>query len=251
MKYKIVFLISFLAIMLVSCEDFFETTLELEIPEYEEQIVVSALLDNDRKKGIYISKTVGINDDVENTEIDNAEITLIAGNGESIQVMPSEPSNNYFDLNYELEEGVEFVPEETYTLEVSTPDGKQANCTVQMPSTPELISAKYREGGGTTLDGDKLNAIDIVLKDKPSQENFYRVALYYKLNSFPTYIQSNDPAAEESSDYNSLILNDIQFDGEEYRLQILYYDNGAPDTDEYTVRLSSISKDQYRFDKLL
>ncbi len=251
MKSRYILLALIFGVLFFSCEDFFETTLELETPEYEEQIVVSALLDNDIKKSIFLSKTVGINGNLEDSEVNNADIKLTSEGGVEFFIENIDPDNESSYINYFLKDSMEFQPEESYTLEILTSDGKKANCTATMPPTPQLISAIYKEGGGTTLDGDKLEAIDIVIKDDPSEENFYRINLVTGMgihNSF--FLESNDPAAEESADYRSLIINDVQFNGEEYRLQILHY-SYLDSLEDVFIEFSAISEDQYKFDKLL
>jgi len=251
MKQKYILLTFFFSVLLCSCEDFFESTIELEIPEYEEQLVVSALFNNNYEKRMLVTKTVGINDDARFSRINDARIKITSGSGLEFIADSLVTNPNFSNYNYTFDEELEFIPEESYSLEVISSDGKMANCTAVMPATPELISATYKEGGGTTLDGDKLDAIDLVFRDIPDVENFYRIRLINGIGATNSInLESNDPGAEESADYRQLLLNDIQFDGEEYRLQILYYRNPGS-VDEYVVEFSSISEDQYRFDKLL
>lgn len=254
-KYVKHLMILILLIAFSSCEDFFETTLELELPEYEEQVVISAVLDNLDKRELLLTKTVGINDDEYDSNIDEATIKLFSTNG-IVYLFENEIINTNFSSapNYHLKDAVDFIPGETYNIEVTTKEGKVATAKSKMPPTPKLISAKYRASGGTTIDGDKLDAIDVVFQDTPDFENFYRIKLSYKeggLNSL--YLESNDPSAEESADFISLILRDTQFDGEEYRIQILFraYSNNEFEVEDLVLEFKSITEDQYKFDKIL
>lgn len=250
------FLLIFVALTIFSsCEDFFETTIELELPEFEEQVVISAIFDNVDKKGLLLTKTVGINEDKEDSKVGQATIKLFSSSGDEYLFEENEFVTIYSsDPNYLLDESVTFVPGESYNIEVTTKEGVVATAVSQMPQTPQLISAKYRATGGTSIDGDKLDAIDVIFKDEPDVENFYKIKLSYKeggLNSI--YLESNDPVAEESADFISLILSDSQFDGEEYRIQILFrtFSSNEFEVEDLVLEFKAITEEQYKFDKIL
>jgi hypothetical protein len=76
MKYTYLILFSFL---LISCEDFFETTLELEEPVFKEQLVVNSILTNltNNESRALVSKTFGLNEIEENSLVSDANVKII------------------------------------------------------------------------------------------------------------------------------------------------------------------------------
>lgn len=248
------YILAILAVVILSsCEDFFETTLELETPEFESQLVLSAVLNsNETDRRILLTETVSLNDDARDGYINDATIQLQYPDGDTFLFENIDFSDPFISYNY-WADCPEFDQEGTYTMTASDNKGRVATGKVELPPSVLVISATYVADGGKDEFGDDVSAIDILIDDPAGEENFYKLGLWgNNPNSQGTIsIESNDPSTSESRNYLNLIVSDTQFDGQQYRLRILFNQNEGSNNSSFLLQFSSISKDQYRFDKIL
>lgn len=241
-----------------SCEDFFETTIELEEPPFVEQLVINSILTNqtlDESRAL-VSKTIGLNDDIQTSLVSDAEVKIIFPDQSSYILEYIESVNYYQGYNYEGQLP-EFVENQDYTIEVSR-GAMTVRSTATMPKSSNLISAVYMENGGLNEEGDEVSAIDIIIDDEAGVQNYYKIGAEVMSDGFanPLYIDSNNAFALASATYEDLIINDEQFDGEDFKLRLQFYNfdsyyGGEPIDADYRVTLRSISKEQYDHDRLL
>ena len=254
MKYTYLILFS---ILLISCEDFFETTLELEEPVFQEQLVVNSILTNltINESRALISKTVGLNETEESSLISDAEVKIIYPDKSEYFLNNKPDADRYLGFNYEGQIP-ELIVGEEYEIQV-TADNKTVRSKVKMPNEARLVSAVYKENGGLDEDGDQVSAIDIVIDDNPDEVNYYRIGATKSTNgySIELYLDSNNAFAVESASYPDLLIKDEQFNGEKFKLRLQFNDydfyGGPPQPSEYLVIINSISKDQYDHDRKL
>jgi hypothetical protein len=227
-KSKYIFL-GLIVLLFSSCEDFFETTIEIDPPEFTEQVVIQAFGNtNANELKVTVTRSYGIleDNDFEELLINDAEVNLIYQG----TVYPLEATDFSFNEgeahNYLLDEGIiAFEAGETYELEVIAAgfDTATASCTVPLSTLPHDIT--FELDGPSSFEDD-YSRIGMVLNDPSGIENFYEMGMVAKFifdngDSIYSslYTESFDPVIEES--VGTLILKDASFDGEQKILELL------------------------------
>ena len=245
---------------MISCEDFFETTLELEEPPFVELLVVNSILTNltlEESRAL-VSKTIGLSDQEEESLVTDAEVKITFPDNTLyiLNALPEIKLYSYYQYNYE---GT--IPELTagkqYKIQVSSEE-KSVTAQVKMPYASKLISAVYMENGGLDADGDEVSAIDIIIDDTPNEENYYKIGALKITDGYAQelYLTTTNSFALESATYQDLIIKDEQFDGKEFKLRLQFNDydfyyGQQPQPAEYKVIMKSISKAQFDHDRIL
>jgi len=228
---NIIKLFSFLFVILLfaSCEDFFETTLDIDPPEFEELLVIHAYA-NGRTNELEVSvaKSVGLLDSPSrsgNDLINNAEVKLITESG--TYTLQATTSDN-FPVNYVLPANtVEFVGGQTYTLEVIAEGFPTATAVSTMPLQATIGDIDFELDGPS--DGfDDYSSIEFTLSDPEGIENYYEsfflersVVNGQDFFSPSRYLDYLDPVMEEGLSYDSVQLRDDSFDGLDKSVQLL------------------------------
>lgn len=236
-----------LVISFVSCEDFFETTLELEEPIYESQLVLSAIFENlETERKVLLSETTGLNENPRDHILQEATITLTQPDGTISSFIPF--SENNFSHTATTQP---FVQQGEYRISAVTPDGRSTTASIMLPPAPDIVSVNYIKDGDKDSYGDIVDVIDITIRDTPNVKNYYKIRLEEKSGNdeYSPYVTTNDPILSESAIYDTYLLSDDQFDGEEYKIRMLI--QGYNELATYLVTFSSISKDQFQYDKIL
>lgn len=255
MKYTYLIIFS---LFLVSCEDFFETTLTLEEPIFTEQLVVNSILSNvnlDKSRAL-VSKTIGLNENEETSLVADALVEITYPDKSKYQLNYLPEAEKYLGYNY-LGQLPSFQVNQEYKIEVTSGD-KSVSSTVIMPSPASITSAIYMENGGLDEDGDEVSAIDILIDDAADEVNYYKIGAIKEFEDFnqELYIDSNNAFAVESASYEDILIKDDQFNGEEFKLRLQFYDHNIdygeePLPFEYKVIVKTITKEQYDHDRLL
>ncbi len=247
-------------ISLFSCEDFFSTTVDIDIPEHEPKLVVHAfgntLLDSIT---VLVTQSVKINENPfqQKNLIQGARITIKSSEGQEAQFTEIVPDANYVDYNYILrapnflKEGVQ------YELQVEKDGFETVTATQTVPFSTRISKAIFIKEGGLDNDGNKRSAVDLSFKDPEEINNYYEATLLRTSNNnVPRYFEildltSTDPATSASFDYYSLVISDISFNGDQKTLRLLTWPEHE-DNQQIKKLLfwSSITEDHYRFSKL-
>jgi len=266
-----------LLLLLVSCKkDFFDSVVEVDVPEHTPQLTVAAhFYDQGDAYIVDVGHSVGI---LENTSIEavkDATIELLADNQVILNPFNLWESGNESNSLYYTEEDINFAPEKTYTLKVSSPKYGQLSGTQTMPTRVLIENATYEEDGAVDRWGDRGDEISVQFTDPPNEENYYEVTVYPELlvtTADSSFVVENywawttpvDPLLEEVAD--KLMLSDAGLDGTTYTLQVatffreqLEYElrNGGwlegaeVELTAINVSLLSVSKDYYIFQKSL
>ena len=255
MKYT--FLIIF-SLFLVSCEDFFETTLPLEEPPFVEQLVVNSILSNvnpDESRAL-ISKTIGLNENEATSLVNDAMVEIIFPDQSKYQLINIPDADIYLGYNYRGQLP-EFQINQEYTIKVTSGNQSVAS-TVFMPNPASITSAVFMENGGLDEDGDEVSAIDILIDDAPDEVNYYKISAIKEFENYneELYITTNNAFAIESASYKDILIKDDQFNGEEFKLRLQFDDfnfnyGEEPQPFEYKVLMKTITEEQYDHDRLL
>jgi len=265
MRYIKYFIYLYFSLLLVSCgEDFFDSITEIEIPEHEPQLVLRANFSTaNRFQGVKLRHTLGILDSTEFEEVNDAEVTLYE---EDILI-------HTFERQGEMRiwyggEIPQLKTDKAYTLKAYSPTYGSIEATQQPPSQVSILAATYEADVGVDRYGDRGDEVTIQFQDPSGEENYYSLSasitypfegpdtsFMRRLGTFATPI---DPLLE---DLNRLYLKDVSFDGEIYttRIRINTFevgtiaDSGAENLAavKMSIRVLSISKDRYLFEKTL
>jgi hypothetical protein len=143
----------------LGCEDFFETTIEIDPPKYEPRIAINSVVENgDTEMIVVLTKSTGI------LEIeDNIDITLPGAkidfklNGVNITTIQERrfPAEGYYeiDLPSALKVG------DKIEMKVTYPNLPVAEVTSIIPAIPTISNVKYQQDGGKNIDGSEVSKI--------------------------------------------------------------------------------------------
>lgn len=145
-----------------------------------------------------LTETVDLNTDVDKGSINDADLTLIFPSGEAYQFGNVQPDASYY-------------------IGANTPDVRIVSREAMLPPKPNILNVSFEENGGKDKFGTNRSAVDITFEDIPCQVNYYKVRLCIETDdqTICPDLQSNDPSAQESSNFLDLIISDSQFDGQE------------------------------------
>lgn len=250
--------------MLISCgEDFFDSVTEIEIPEHEPQLAVRGFfnetyLDSGYGSWVRVGHTLGTLDTADFEEITDATVQLYEDN---VLKNTFEYANDAWYIG-EIEE---LKADKDYTLKVESPTYGSIEATQQLPSKVSILAATYETDAAVDRYGDRGDEVTIQFQDPEGEQNYYEISVTatyrfentdtsFVLNNYYIYSSPVDPILE---DLWGLYLTDTSFDGEMYTTRIsvelmekVFYDEiESQPVEAITVRLTSISKDFYLFEK--
>lgn len=255
------FKLSIAAIILIfsltSCEDFFETTLELDPPPFEKTLVVDCVSNNMLDTiQMRISQNQGILEDKPNYALDisDADVYLNVNGMELKAATISSLDRNDNRNNYRVVLPSKLKSGDNVQIKVTHKDFNEAGAAMEILPTSDILSAVFSENGGLDRDGNKKSKVSVTFND-PKGKNFYAIKIsvpnYDDISDY-TYITSVDPSAYESYDYETLLLSDEGFDGEkkviDFLIDPLYYDN---DKGKIKLNWYHISEDYFKFSRSL
>lgn len=266
-KYLICITFSFL---LMSCgEDFFDSITEIEVPEHEPQLVIRANFNPTfgEKYGYYVqlNHTLGILDTAAYKVVEDATVTLLEDNEikATFETSGSRSNGWYSSVATTL------LTEKNYTLKAVSPTYGSIESTQQLPNKIQIIAATYEADAAVDRYGDRGDEVTIQFQDPAGEQNYYKVnvlATYpfegpdtsFIADNYWTYATPVDPLLD---DLRELYLTDASFDGEIYttRISIELMEAGWREiegarnlaAEKITVQLTSISKDEYLYEKTL
>lgn len=259
MSFKLFINIGWLGLFLslTSCEDFFETTLELDPPPFEKTLVIDLVahagLDT---LELRISRNAGIleNIDVEELGIADAEVVFsVNGNKISAQYFQDEFQNQNRN-NYRAVLSSPLKTDDVVLIEVNHKDFEKATSLIRILPHTEIFSAVFTEDGGLDREGEEKSKVTIKLKDLPGK-NFYAVQILapdWNDNLTATYVSSLDPAVFESYEDDIVLLTDDGYDGKEKTIDFQIY-RLTKESVEGRIKLAwyNISEDFYKYSRSL
>ncbi len=243
-----------------ACDNFFESTLEVDPPEHTPQMTVHAyLMDNDTAIGVSVGRSFGVLetvDDFESHFLDGANVEIYQQGDLKYTLSPveeifTEPGFNFLPINYGivLSEPLGGIGD-SFEIRVSHPDYGTIRAVQTIPAPVGVTSAVFEEDGGIGGDtGERTNIVDITFTDPPGTGQFYEIAVVkYNLDFFEYYAyysHSADPNIEEG-DNNLFLLSDLAIDGREYTVRI---ELDAPFEENMHVAFRTVSEDWYLYSK--
>ncbi len=204
-----------LSVTLTSCE---KVVTNVDLPDAEQQLVIQSFIspqDDITKVWVSLSTPVFSETpyDIEEDFLDNA--TVVISDGATSKTLVFKNSKNYYYIS-----SLDFpiVAGKTYTLNVSTPDGKKcdAMCTVPLsnPLSFELVSID------TNTYDDDYGFLKTRFKDISGEKNYYRVFAYDKRPHAGDTIYN-----ELYPEYGNEVFTDINNDGNWLNQTFHFYNN--------------------------
>lgn len=220
---KLIYTLSFLSLILAltSCEDFFNTTIDIDPPVYEPTIVIDCIHERSNDSMYFrIARNVGVfdnNTDFRDAMLSDAEVNVFV-NGNSIPVMPV---NSVYVHNFMVDFGGDLQTGDEVSITAKHPGYPDASVLQKVLPPSEVLSVTFKEDGGLDNEGSEVSLISVKIKDKPGK-NFYAFKLL-ELGLFGSYDEryasSIDPSVSESYQYSVLLISDAGFDGTEKILE--------------------------------
>ncbi|MEZ5058109.1 MAG: DUF4249 domain-containing protein [Saprospiraceae bacterium] len=248
-----------LAIGLVSCgEDFFESTVEIDIPEHEPGLAVSAILTKqDTANSVYISKSLGILSPDQYEVISDATVLLDADHNNPVSFIYDANEEEYYanQMAGFLEAGPE------YSMIVEHPVYGRAVAKGTLPNAAKILSLTYEPNGTIDEDGFEADEITVEIEDPAGEANYYYFQAIKRIRFFngidtsyitePLYgLASRDPLVQRgynSGDYEGMpMISDNTFQGRSYTLRLFTYDEVNPG-DEIIFQCFSVNKDRFDY----
>lgn len=249
-----------LAVSLVSCDgDFFESTVEVDIPPHETSLAVSAIFtQNQARHEVFVSNSLGILDKNQHNAVEGATVLL-------------ESANDEMEFAFDPAMGIYVYPDgnggllhagEAYTISVNHPDFPTATATINMPHAARIISFTHEPNGTIDEEGYEVDEFTIEVEDLSPEVNYYVFEIAertrYINGTDTTYVYdpvsslvSRDPLVRKGySDriYEGLpMISDATFNGQTYQLQLYTYDKPTIGN-ELVIQCYSVNK--ARFDYL-
>ena len=141
-----------------------------------------------------------------------------------------------------------------YEIRVEHPTYENISVKQIAPKGIEVTRVKLDENQRPSTDGGLANAVDIEFSDPAGEENYYELKMFrnvvfpdgsgYKENVF---LETNDFSATASAYGNSLLLKDDNFDGENYKISVLFWNEPV----DLELQWNVITKDYYLYSKSL
>ncbi|MCB9282899.1 MAG: DUF4249 domain-containing protein [Lewinellaceae bacterium] len=252
MKSFLIFPFFLLLTLATGCgEGFFNQIVEIDIPEHEPVLAVSAHFKaQDSTLTVFVSHSAGILDPVilDTVVVSGAAIEVLR-DGAPWQTVPSVAEGHYHQVLGEVI-GSDL---HTYTLKVSVPGYEPVEAYQTMPERVDILQAEYQAQGGINSNGDKVNTLSVEFQDPAGADNYYLLEAFVHIQDtlqesfdYNLYLDSEDVLVEYHN--GGLLFKDGPINGKKYTLKAYFPDNihEFPGS-ALTVRLHSISRDRYLF----
>ncbi|HFA50103.1 MAG TPA: DUF4249 domain-containing protein [Bacteroidetes bacterium] len=249
--YNCIFFFSAILFFASCSEDFFEQTVDIDIPEHTPQLAVTSQLSSgDTMLWAFLTPSQGILDNTAAQPIEDATVELFR-NGQLMETLFYSGERFYTSIsNTPLP-----TDADEYILKVSAPGFDPIEVVQQMPAPVPIISATYEAGGAIDIDGERVDEVSVEFVDPAGEDNYYQMTIVIEVErqnggfTNSPYIYKLDPIAEELD--NGQYLKDDSFDGKKYVWRVGFYEQHFDPNQSVKihVQLSSVSRDQYFYER--
>ena len=266
---KYFFFILAASLLLNACsDDFFSQTVKIDPPEYDKQLSFHLLLDNnDSLIRITMTRNYGLLETVQNYEdwyVSGATAELYENGQKWVTFAPLSVDSS-FVLTGILPRP--FQAGSTYEIRAAHPDYPAVSAVQVVPADFQVDSLRVRRDAVPGEFGDRLDLLEVFLKDQPGVKNYYEVTIlkrYYDYISDPTtgtYDTTavyeyplgvegfNDPNVQFGFG-NGGLISDQFFDGQTYKFQARFYGNNGGSSDSTViVRIRNVTEDYFKWSR--
>lgn len=260
---NILYILAFCAVGLASCENFFSQTVEIDPPAYSKQLSFHcSVSDKDSMISLTMTRNYGILETIDSIQqyyVKNAKAALYKDGQLWVNLQPLNADSNFVltaVLPAPLQHG------STYEIRAEHPDFPTAIGRQTMPGDFQVDSAQIRYDAATDPDGERVDEINVFMKDPAGVRNFYELTMYQvgyyviynettnMLDTIGTYRQrvfpNNFPDANIVNGANGgSLLSDQFFDGQSYKFQVQV----SVGYSMVEVHLRNITEDYYKWSR--
>ncbi len=264
----------FICFLLASCDDLFESVVEIEVPKIENKMVLISHFDvSTDSLRLYMSHSQTIlENDNDKRSLSDAKVTLEKEN-QNLEI-PFANNLEFYDKRMDYfsthKSSDIFQPGDRVSVTVDHPDFSPISAEAVVPSTPEVGDIVYKVDATKDFDGYDLDELTVELTDHPGEENFYLVSAYLQtddtlhfrspftdrdtfiVRTRQIYLGGDNLIVEEAYG-DRVVFNDHSFEGQKNKVRIMSYGFGSSSTPDslVTVVVTAISHDRYLFEKSL
>ncbi len=215
--------------------------------QFEEKLVLNALVTNVENVGVAVSNTVPINDSTPPKPLLNCKVSIIDIQGKSVPMNFSFISNKYVGP---------LIPKagEKYIILVEHPKYGAAQGEFIMPANPIGLPSTWKDNTGFDANGNPTGTITCYINDDGNSRNYYEINLYRYNDFLADWFQftpvSNDPEISENSiitDLGGLLLSDKSFNGKTKQISFNTEYASAGNQYKYLVEIKSLSAEYYQY----
>jgi len=255
---KLLFLAQLFCIGLISCEDFFETNIEIDPPEVVNKIIVNAYIEAGQEElKIYTGRNLGLGESINSlSTFINSSLTIENLETATTLNIPNLGGyntggrvHNHYINGYDPDF---FSSDANLNFKISEPSGDypEIDVNAKFPSKTILKEVVFEYDGGIREDGDEASSINITFDDPPNEKNFYELAIV-RDRRISEYASTIDLSASKGAENDFLLISDESFDGQEKTLEVKIYRNSSEKEDYYTLEWRDITEDYYKYSKTL
>lgn len=242
---KIIFL-GLIVLGLCSCE----TKLDLSEVSGRTRLVVNALINDQDKIEIQISKTIplGSNGGVE--FVKNAVVVVRDENGNQTGFTYNVGTDKYENQTFRAMAG------KYYSISVKAPGFDEAFAEMVMPDKASKTPSTWKDSTDVDSSGYPTGTLSVNLNDNGMENNYYRVSLFYYDDITATWntLQpvTRDAAIENDaivSDNGSWVFSDRSFNGQQKSIGFITPYGYALGTPKYLVLTESLNDAYFKYFK--
>jgi hypothetical protein len=240
-----------------SCEDAFETTLEIDPPEVPNAMVLNSFIkESDTLAFLSVGKVQNLIElDASLAKVNDATVSI--QNVNTGEIINAKTLDGGLPINYSFEIPEGWVNENSeYEINVEHPDYPSLSARQVLAEEPSVVSIEYNEDGGIDQDGDDVSEIILQIEDRPGKQYFEILLFeYYEQNGnyflgSDINLSSTDPSTIEGYNYSSLLIDDETFQ-DETKLLNVKFNNYFQDDTRFYLLVRAVSEDYFRYSKTL
>jgi hypothetical protein len=247
------------AFCLSSCEDFFETQIDIDPPEVVPKLVVNTFINLEQDSvGFFIRTNEPLGSET-STSLTNIEAEITIENvSDNVTITADKNTQSPIPYNY-LNSNIntDFLnadDEYLFTVRDLSGDYPTASAQVRFPSKSTIKNIEYKYEGGIREDGDEASSFKITFDDPVDEKNFYEIGIIrdYDPNRPSSYdfASSIDIAASKGFINDFVLLTDESFNGEEKTIELKTFRNSV-DNIPFHIGWRNVTEDYFKYSKTL
>lgn len=243
-----------LLFFLVSCDpdSSFEQIAVVDIPDHESLLAISSNIQaGDSVINVLVSKSQEIFTETEFERLTNASVNLYK-NDVLFEMIPFD--NNYQVYRKNLDSPI-LNDQATYRLEVGVSNEATTMATQTMPNIVAITDLSLDQN--RNLGDYEADVLGLEFNDPADEDNYYMLEVFYEGSDFQgnttrdrVYLYPLFDLSDEISN-GRLLFSDATFNGNRYKIEAEAEIYNQSVVNELQVRLISITRDRYLFEKSL
>ncbi len=258
---------SILAVTITGCEELFESTVEIEIPETLDRLVIVSNI-NTSLDSMSLQLTHSQNvlkDEGDFVDVNQASISIeVAGQDHTPNFQADGSAHTLMApmLKTITDPGLEAI------LKVTHPGYPEITAKSVVPHPPQVSNFTYKLNATKDFDGYDLDELSFDIEDPSDMANYYAISAHGNRvdtvivptlygdsivvvrNTINVYLMG-DGLTTDDGPFDQVLLSDAGFSGKTSRIRIGSYGFSYSGIKVISVIVKSISKDRYLFEKSL